>query len=118
LTLDVVVALAGRTIRSQLFGSSFTAVSSVSVAGTGILQYGLLGMNDVAAMVSFHGGLDGLPEPNVTFEPKVLILSGGEDDTSSQIMDMEIALDTAAAPWEITRYSGIEHAFTVWTDGK
>lgn len=86
--------------------------------GTGILQYGLLGYDDVEAIVSFHGGLSDIPEPNATFAPKVLILSGGDDDTSTQIMDMETTLDEAEAPWEITRYSGIEHAFTVWGDGK
>lgn len=86
--------------------------------GTGILQYGLLGYDDVEAMVSFHGGLSSIPEPNVTFVPKVLLLSGGDDDTSTEIMDMEMTLDAANATWEITRYSGIEHAFTVWGDGK
>ncbi|KAG7373156.1 dienelactone hydrolase [Nitzschia inconspicua] len=86
--------------------------------GTGILQYGMLGYDDVEAMVSFHGGLTSIPEPNATFVPKVLILSGGDDDTSTQIMDMEVTLDAAGAPWEITRYSGIEHAFTVWSDGR
>lgn len=86
--------------------------------GTGILQYGLLGYDDVVAMVSFHGGLTSIPEPNATFVPKVLILSGGDDDTSSDIMDVEMTLNAAMATWEITRYSGIEHAFTVWEDGK
>jgi dienelactone hydrolase len=85
--------------------------------GTGVLQYGLLGYDGVEAMVSFHGGLSSIPEPNGTFVPKVLILSGGDDDTSTEIMDMEMTLDEADALWEITRYSGIEHAFTVWGDG-
>ncbi|KAL3922681.1 MAG: hypothetical protein SGILL_002078 [Bacillariaceae sp.] len=84
--------------------------------GTGVLQYGLAGYDGVNAVVSFHGGLSGLPEPNATFVPQVLILSGGDDDAASQIMEMEITLDAANAPWEITRYSNIEHGFTVWSD--
>jgi hypothetical protein len=33
-------------------------------------------------------------------------------------MELEIELDAAGAPWEITRYSGIGHAFTSFEDGK
>ncbi|KAL3907084.1 MAG: hypothetical protein SGILL_009013 [Bacillariaceae sp.] len=87
--------------------------------GTGVLQYSLSGYgDDVAAVVSFHGGLSQIPEPNATVAPKILLLSGGDDDTSTQIMDMETTLDAAGAHWEITRYSGIEHAFTVWQDDR
>jgi len=83
--------------------------------GTGVLQYGLYGHNDVSAIVSFHGGLSFLPEEPLAFGPKVLVLSGGEDDATTDIMDLEITLDTANATWEITRFSGVEHAFTVYT---
>lgn len=86
--------------------------------GTGVLQYGLLGNNEVNSIVSFHGGLSFLPEVPETFGPKLLLLSGGDDDTSTEIMDLEMTFDTAEASWEITRYSGIQHAFTVFTDGK
>ncbi len=85
--------------------------------GTGVLQYGLYGNNDVAAMVSFHGGLSFLPDDPLTFGPKLLVLSGGEDDATTDIMDLEITLDSVNATWEITRYSGIDHAFTVFSDG-
>jgi dienelactone hydrolase len=94
------------------------AIFGYCFGGTGVLQYGLMGYDGVNAVVSFHGGLSQIPEPNATFVPKVLLLSGGDDDTSTQIMDMEITLDAADAPWEITRYSGIEHAFTVWSDDR
>ena len=87
--------------------------------GTGVLKYGLMGNDDVKGIVSFHGGLrpiDGF-DGNTTFVPKVLILSGGEDDSASAIAGLEMILDKAQAPWEITRYSNIEHAFTVFSDG-
>ena len=35
---------------------------------------------------------------------------------ASDIMTLETQLDNATAMWEITRYAGIEHAFTVWDD--
>jgi dienelactone hydrolase len=96
------------------------AIFGYCFGGTGIIQYGLLGFGaeDVAALVSFHGGLSFIPEPDAVFGPKILILSGGDDDASSDIMDLEITLDNATATWEITRYSGIEHAFTKWDDGE
>ena len=88
--------------------------------GTGVLQYGLYGYEDAKAVVSFHGGFGFLdfPEGPEVFKPKVLVLSGGDDNTAKEITDMEELLDSAQAPWEITRYAGIEHAFTVWSDGE
>ena len=84
--------------------------------GTGVLTYALTGYEHVTAIVSFHGGLGSLPDAGPAVQPKVLVLSGGEDDASTDIMDLEATLDNATATWEITRYSGIEHAFTVFDD--
>ena len=85
--------------------------------GTGVLQYGLNGNDDVNSIVSFHGGLSFLPEEPLPFGPKLLVLSGGEDDAVTDIMDLELTLDSVDASWEISRYSKIEHAFTVFEDG-
>jgi dienelactone hydrolase len=86
--------------------------------GTGVLEYGLMGKDDVKGIVSFHGGLRTIDGADGnTFVPKVLILSGGEDDSASAIAGLEMILDEARAPWEITRYSNVEHAFTVFSDG-
>ena len=76
------------------------------------------GFDDVSAVVSFHGGLSTLTTTPEDIATKVLVLSGGEDDASSAIMDLEMTFDGAGATWEITRYSDILHAFTVWSDGK
>jgi dienelactone hydrolase len=94
------------------------ALAGYCFGGSGVLMYALLGMNDVAAIVSIHGGLAFNPPAGPTVGPKLLILSGGDDDASSSIMDLETAFDTANATWEITRYSGIEHAFTVFSDDR
>lgn len=79
--------------------------------GTGVIDYALMGLNDVEALVSIHGGLsnqfDGMLQET---GPEILILSGGDDDQSSDIMALEETLDFTNATWEITRYSGIQHA--------
>lgn len=97
--------------------ASKVAVFGYCFGGTGVLQYGLYGNDDVNSIVSFHGGLSFLPEDPLPVGPKLLVLSGGEDDAVTDIMDLEITLDSVEAPWEITRYSKIEHAFTVFEDG-
>jgi dienelactone hydrolase len=104
----------------QVDGSNI-AIIGYCFGGTGVLIYAMLGINGegVKAVVSFHGGLTQVPgaSPNVTaVGPKVLVLSGGDDDASSEIMDLELEMDAANATWEITRYSGIQHAFTVFND--
>jgi dienelactone hydrolase len=96
------------------------ALAGYSFGGTGVLTYALLGLNDVAAIVSLHGSLVSIPVPSpaITVRPKLLILSGGDDndDTAADIMHLEKVLDSANATWEITRYSGIQHAFTALSD--
>lgn len=85
--------------------------------GTGVITYATAGYDEVKAIVSFHGGLSGLDYDNATsIKPKTLILSGGDDDTSSNIENMEVILNAGNATWEINRFSGVEHAFTVWDD--
>lgn len=92
------------------------AIIGYCFGGTGVLTYGLLAVNDVKALVSFHGGLSAIPDAGNDVTPKILVLSGGDDDASTEIMDLETTLDMASADWEITRYSGVEHAFTVFDD--
>jgi dienelactone hydrolase len=86
--------------------------------GTGVITYGLLGGNGVKGLVSFHGGLTSIPEAGPVMEPKLLVLSGGQDDTATEVYDLEQTLDEANSTWEVTRYSGIEHAFTKWDDDR
>lgn len=92
------------------------ALAGYCFGGTGVLLYGLQGLNDVQAIVSFHGGLTGLPLPNTWVTPPLLVLSGGADDTSTDVMALETTLNSVNATWEITRYSDVEHAFTVFDD--
>jgi dienelactone hydrolase len=65
------------------------AVIGYCFGGTGVLQYGLVGGEGVVGLVSFHGGLVNLPEVGPGVKPKLLVLSGGDDDTSTRIADLE-----------------------------
>jgi len=49
-------------------------------------------------------------------DTKLLVLDGGSDHPAEAVMDLEKSLDQGLATWEITRYAGIQHAFTVWKD--
>lgn len=87
--------------------------------GSGVLQYAMQGLNNVTAIVSIHGGLTELLSQPADYEvtTPILILSGGEDDASSDIMMLEETLDYVNATWEITRFSDVVHAWTVWGAG-
>ena len=85
--------------------------------GTGVLTYSFLGSPGIVGAVSFHGGLTEFPAMQNISHP-VLVLSGGADDTGTEVDILEAQLNEANATWQITRYSGIEHAFTVWTDDR
>lgn len=118
--------LAGRmeAAMEAVMGMASVDSAMVAVFGYGspaVLMYAVngLGVDTVTAIVSFHGDLSTswLPEELQAVGPKLLVLSGGEDDTSTEIMDLEVTLDTANATWEITRYSGAGPSFTVFENG-
>ena len=64
--------------------------------GTGVLTYSFLGATDVVGAVSLHGGLMDFPTDHAVNHP-VLVLSGGDDDTGTQVDDLEASLDAANA---------------------
>jgi len=98
--------------------SDNVALAGYCFGGTGVISYGLLGGEGVVGLVSFHGGLSDIPEAGPVMGPKLLVLSGGEDDTATEVYDLENTLNAANSTWEITRYSGIEHAFTKFDDDR
>lgn len=85
--------------------------------GTGVLTYSFLGATDVVGAVSLHGGLTDFPTDQTINHP-VLVLSGGDDDTGTQVDDLEASLNAASATWQITRYSKIQHGFTEYSDNR
>lgn len=93
------------------------AIIGYCFGGTGVLTYSFLGSTDITGAVSFHGGLTEFPVLTNISNP-VLVLSGGDDDTGTEVEFLESQLNAANATWQITRYSQIEHAFTVWGDDR
>ena len=108
--------------------NSKIALVGYCFGGSGVLMFAIddSSINDnVAAVVSFHGGLgphvfdhrnmsSTSMEGGDMIKPEILVLSGGNDDASSDIQTLEMTLDNSTNLWEITRYWGIEHAWTVW----
>jgi dienelactone hydrolase len=74
--------------------------------GTGVVNYAFSGLQNVKAVVPFHGGLTSLaPIQTDVIYPYVLVESGGEDDAHGNNTELEMSLNNANATWEITRYS-------------
>lgn len=85
--------------------------------GTGVISYALTGETQAKGIVSYHGGLSaGLPPVTGDITAKMLIESGGDDDASSSIEDLEDEMKSGNGSWEYSRYSGVVHAFTNWDD--
>ena len=97
--------------------SSNIGIMGYCFGGTGAIMYTLSGLGSAKAAVSFHGGLQ-YPEDGPEAQTNLLVLSGGDDDTSSEVIDLETRLNNANGTWQITRYSDIQHSFTNWFDGK
>jgi dienelactone hydrolase len=71
--------------------------------------------SDLAAVVSFHPGLTGLPETDDRpLTAKVLLCAGAQDPLiPPDARDRFIALMTAAkADWQLDVYGGAGHSFT------
>lgn len=101
------------------------AVIGYCFGGTGVLTYSFygssksVGSGGVVGAASFHGGLTSFAvDAEQAMAHPVLVLSGGDDDTGTQVEDLENRLNQANATWQITRYAGIEHAFTKFGDAR
>jgi dienelactone hydrolase len=85
--------------------------------GNGIMQYSYAGKDDVKVAVAFHGSLTSLPPVTTDINSYVLVLSGGDDFLHGNQTELEASLNEGNAEWEITRYSGVQHGYTVWGGG-
>jgi len=83
--------------------------------GTTVLELARSGAN-VNGFVTFHGGLDSLhPEDAKQIKGKVLILHGADDPyvPEDQVKAVEKELTDAKVDWQLIKYSGAVHAFTI-----
>ena len=78
-----------------------------------VLNAAKLGMN-FKGVVSFHGGLAGVPaSPGVT-KGKILVCHGGADKfiSDSDIKNFKDNLDAVKVPYTFNTYAGATHAFS------
>ena len=69
-------------------------IAVIGYCETGILTYSFMGATDVVGAVSFHGGLTNFTTgANITHP--ILVLSGGDDDTGTEVEDLEFRLNQA-----------------------
>jgi dienelactone hydrolase len=100
-----------------LVDSSKIALIGYCFGGSGVMAYAISGREDVEAIASFHGGIDPLTATDATIYPHMLVQSGGSDDLATSIDFLEKTLNGGNAPWEIARYSGVEHGYTNFGTG-
>ena len=82
--------------------------------GTTVLELARSGA-DIAAVVTFHGGLDtSMPAKAGTFEPSVLVLNGADDKgTAGDVAGFRQEMDAAGADWQFVDFSNTVHCFAL-----
>mmetsp|Transcript_36677 Transcript_36677/g.87549 ORF Transcript_36677/g.87549 Transcript_36677/m.87549 type:complete len:602 (-) Transcript_36677:25-1830(-) len=91
------------------------ALTGYCFGGTVVINYATSGQTGAKGIVSFHGGLSqGVAPVEDGIHAPMLIQSGGDDDAGSHIEDLEGVMNSGGTKWEYSRYSGVEHVFTVW----
>lgn len=81
--------------------------------GSVVLNTAKLGM-DFKAVVSFHGGLKGVPVEKNLLKAKILVCHGGNDKFVSQndVISFKQQLDSVGAYYKFIVYPNATHAFT------
>lgn len=82
--------------------------------GTTVLELARSGA-DIAAVVTFHGGLaTSVPAQQSTFKPSVLVLNGADDQgTAGDVAGFRQEMDAAGADWQFVDFSGTVHCFAL-----
>jgi len=83
--------------------------------GTTVLELARSGA-DVAAVVSFHGGLDSpTPADGKNVKARVLVLHGADDPyvPAAQVAAFEEEMRAGGVDWQLVKYSGAVHSFTI-----
>eukprot|EP00401_Gymnodinium_catenatum_P063852 CAMPEP_0117575250 /NCGR_PEP_ID=MMETSP0784-20121206/62099_1 /TAXON_ID=39447 /ORGANISM="" /LENGTH=640 /DNA_ID=CAMNT_0005374293 /DNA_START=1 /DNA_END=1923 /DNA_ORIENTATION=- len=93
--------------------------------GTGLINVAMVGHDGfpgvtfpsgLLGVVSYHGGLSqGYAAPQSGSRPKLLLHSGGKDDSNEHISKLTDDLESVSASYEISRYGPrVLHSFTEW----
>lgn len=81
--------------------------------GSMVLNAAKMGL-PLKGVVSFHGGLAGVPASKETLKAKILVCHGGADPfvSAEEVSNFRKNLDSIGADYTFTIYEGATHAFT------
>lgn len=90
-----------------------TAAIGYCFGGSMVLNAAKLG-SDFDGVVSFHGGLEGVPPRKDLMKAKVLVCHGGADNfvPETQVAAFKKSMDSVGADYTFKVYTGATHAFT------
>ncbi|WP_240040702.1 dienelactone hydrolase family protein [Pseudocnuella soli] len=90
-----------------------TAAIGYCFGGSMVLNAAKLGSN-FDGVVSFHGGLEGVPPSKEALKAKVLVAHGGADNfvPETQVAAFKKSMDSVGADYEFKVYPNATHAFT------
>jgi dienelactone hydrolase len=93
--------------------SSKTAAIGFCFGGSMVLNAAKLGA-PLDGVVSFHGGLQGVPPAKNTVTSKILVLNGAADPyvPEQDVANFKKQLDSAGVPYTFKDYPDAKHAFT------
>lgn len=93
--------------------ASRVAAIGFCFGGSMILNAAKMG-EDLKAVVSFHGGLEGVPPQKDKLKSRILVCHGGNDSfvPQAQVEAFKKQLDSVGASYEFIVYPGATHAFT------
>lgn len=85
--------------------------------GTTVLELARANTERLKGVVSLHGSLKSLPAPmskSETIKPRILVLHGAEDGhVNPEVSGFEDEMRKAKADWQLVKYGGAVHGFTV-----
>lgn len=93
--------------------ASKTAAIGYCFGGSMVLNAAKLGM-DFKGVVSFHGGLAGVPATRATTKANILVCHGAADKfiSAEEIKNFRANLDAIKVPYTFKSYDGAMHAFS------
>lgn len=108
---------AGLAAAKTIPGADLSRIGAIGYCfgGTAVLDLARAGGDDIKAVVSFHGGLQGntLDNPK-TLSAKILILHGDADPLvpPEQVAAFKVEMNAKQVDWQLHAYGHTVHAFT------
>ena len=107
-------------LKDELTDPKRVAAIGYCFGGTTVLELACSGA-DIAAVVSFHGGLSSpTPADAKNIKAKVLALHGADDPNvpPQEVAAFEQEMREGGVDWQLVAYGGAVHSFTDWNAGK